>query len=253
MDVSGKVVLITGASAGIGAATARVFAQSGAKVVLAARSADKLAALSQELGGLGQEALALTIDLRNPAEVTRMVEQSVAHFGRVDILINNAGQAASGKVDSVSLDDFRQIMELNVFSVVEAIQAVTPVMRAVGGGLIINVSSMVSRMAILGLGAYAATKAALNMLSNTARGELAPDHIKVTTVFPRMTATEFGRNSLGNQAMRQPQRGSDSQDRPAPQPATPRGDWAPQIDSAETVARRILLAAQTEVDEQMIE
>ena len=170
MDVSGKVVLITGASAGIGAATARVFAQSGAKVVLAARSADKLAALSQELGGLGQEALALTIDLRNPAEVTRMVEQSVAHFGRVDILINNAGQAASGKVDSVSLDDFRQIMELNVFSVVEAIQAVTPVMRAVGGGLIINVSSMVSRMAITGLGAYAATKAALNMLSNTARG-----------------------------------------------------------------------------------
>ena len=252
MDVSGKVVLITGASAGIGAATARVFAQSGAKVVLAARSADKLAALSQELGGLGQEALALTIDLRNPAEVTRMVEQSVAHFGRVDILINNAGQAASGKVDSVSLDDFRQIMELNVFSVVEAIQAVTPVMRAVGGGLIINVSSMVSRMAIPGLGAYAATKAALNMLSNTARGELTPDHIKVITVLPRMTATDFGRNSLGNPAMRQQQRGPGSGGAVRPESA-PRGEGMPPIDSAETVARRILLAAQTEVDEQMIE
>ena len=110
-------------------------------------------------------------------------------------------------------------------------------MRQGGGGLIINISSGVSKMRLPGLGAYAATKAALNMLSDTARVELAPDNIRVITVYPRMTATDFGKNSLGNQQ---------STHGPANGPA-------PTVDSAEHVAGRILAAAQAEPEEQFME
>ena len=108
---------------------------------------------------------------------------------------------------------YRQVIELNVFGPIYAMQASVPKMRAHGGGIIINVSSMVSKMHIPGLGGYASTKAALNMLSDTARGELAPDNIRVITVYPRMTATDFGRNSLGNRQMRQQQRGNAAPER----------------------------------------
>lgn len=242
MDVSGKVVIITGASAGIGQAAARRFAGAGAKVALVARSTDKLSALAEELRQQGQDVLALTADMRVPAAIQQMVEQVYQHYGRIDILVNNAGQAASGTVAEVDMEHFRQIVELNVFGPVYALQAVAPKMRQGGGGLIINISSMVSKMRIPGLGAYAATKAALNMLSDTARGELAPDHIRVITVYPRMTATDFGKNSLGNPQQRQQQR--------AHVPAT---GSAPVVDSAEYVAQRILAAAQAEPEEQFME
>lgn len=152
MNISGKVAIITGASAGIGLAAARRFAAEGAKVVLAARSADKLIAIAEELRGQGHEALPLPADMCNKAAVDRMVEQAFRHYGHIDILINNAGQAAAGTVADVSVDDFRQILDLNVFGPVYAIQAVVPKMRQGGGGLIINISSMVSKMHIPGLG-----------------------------------------------------------------------------------------------------
>jgi short-subunit dehydrogenase len=118
-------------------------------------------------------------------------------------------------------------------------QASMPKMRTQGGGIIINVSSMVSKMQIPGLGGYASTKAALNTLSDTARGELAPDHIRMITVYPRMTATDFGRNSLGNRQVRQQQRGN----------AAP----GMVIDSAEYVAEKILEAIQKEPAEQFMD
>jgi short-subunit dehydrogenase len=241
MDIAGKVVIITGASAGIGAAAARAFAKAGAKLVLAARSADKLEALAGELTAQGYTALVVPTDMRDPASVLAMVDAAVKHYGTVDVLINNAGQGGGGRVEDVLMDDFRELMALNVYGVVEAMQAVAPIMRKAGGGSIINISSMLSKMAIPGLGVYAATKAALNMLSDTARAELAPDHIRVTTVYPRMTATDFGRNARGSRGAHQERR--------TPRPA---GD-APQIDSAEYVARRILQAAQTEAEEQFME
>ncbi len=208
MDVEGKVAIITGASQGIGMATARRFAAEGAKVVLAARSFDKLSSLADELHGQGRDALPLPADMRNKAAVERMAEQAFQHYGRIDILINNAGQAAAGTVAEVNEDDFRQIIDLNVFGCVYAIQAVVPKMRQTGGGLIINISSMVSKMHIPGLGAYAATKAALNMLSDTARVELASENIRLVTFYPRTTATDFGKNSLGDLQLRQRQRDS---------------------------------------------
>jgi len=242
MDVKGKVAIITGASAGIGLETARVLAGAGAKVVAAARSTDKLAALVAEIKQQGNEAIAVTADMTNLASIQNLVAQAQRAYGRIDILVNNAGQAAAGTVAEASLDNFRKIMELNVFGVVAAIQAVVPVMRQNQGGVIVNVSSRVSKMHIPGLGTYAATKSALNMLSDTARVELAGDNIRVITVFPRMTATDFGKNSLGDERMRQQQRAA------GPQTGAP-----PPVDSADHVARRILLALETEPEEQYME
>ncbi len=240
MDIPGKVTILTGASGGIGLATARRFAAAGAKIVLVARSADKLAALAEELRGQGHDALSLPADMRDPAEVHGMIEQAFEHYGRIDILINNAGQAAAGAVAQMSPDDYRQIIELNVFGPLYAMQAAVPRMRQGGGGLIINISSMVSKMHIPGLAAYASTKAALNILADTARVELASDNIRVITVYPRLTATDFGRNSLGDPSMRQRQRAHTTT---GPNPA----------DSPELVADRILEAAQKEPAEQFMD
>jgi len=239
MDVRDKVVLITGASMGIGAAVARLFAAEGARVVLAGRSVDRLAGLADELRAAGGQALVLPGDLRLEAQARQLVQAAFDGYGRVDVLINNAGQAASGTVATFRMDDFRQILDLNVIAPVAAIQAVVPGMRAAGGGVIVNVSSMVTKMTLPGLAAYAATKAALNMLSATARVELAGDNIRVLTVFPRLTATDFGANSLGDPVMRARQRS-----------ATPSNVV---VDSAEHVARRILLAVRDEVAEQYME
>jgi len=224
MDIKGKVVIITGASAGIGLATARRFAAEGAKLALAARSSEKLAALAREIRAAGGEALVLPTDMRDPAAVNRMVDQAARHFGRIDVLINNAGQAVAGAVAEVDPDHFRQVLDLNVFGPVYAIQAAVPKMRE---GLILNISSMVSKMHIPGLAAYAATKAALNMLSDTARVELAGENIRVITVFPRMTATEFGKNSLGDPRTRQAQR-SRPQGEIVIDSRWPRRSWRPR-------------------------
>lgn len=239
MDISGKVTIITGASAGIGLATAKRFAAEGAKIVLAARSTEKLTALTDELRSQGREALPLPTDMHNPAAVNHLIEQAFRHYGRIDILINNAGQSAARTVAGVNPDDFRLILELNVWGPLYAIQAVVPKMRQGGGGLIINISSMVSKMYLPGLGAYAATKAALNLLSGTARVELAPENIRVVMVFPRMTATDFGKNSLGEQRLRQQQRSSAA--------------GHAVVDTPEFVAEKILEAAQNEPAEQYMD
>jgi len=238
MDINGKVVIITGASMGIGLSTARLFAAGGAKVVLAARTSQRLQAAAAELHDLGYEALALTVDMCDPEAVQQMVARAVKQFGRVDILINNAGQACAGLVVDVAPADFQKIINLNLFGPLYAIQAAVPHMRQNGGGLIINISSMVSKMALPGLGTYAATKSALNMLSNTARGELAPENIRVITVYPRLTATDFWQNAIGNRATRQPPRS---------------GGPAMTADTPEWVAEKILAAARNEPEEQFMD
>jgi short-subunit dehydrogenase len=239
MDIRNKVVVVTGASAGIGLATARAAAEAGGKVVLAARSADQLRQLAEELRREGHEALVVPTDMRRQTEVTQLVETAFQHYGRIDVLINNAGQAVAATVAELDLEHYRQVIELNLFGPIYAMQASVPKMRAQGGGLIVNISSMVSKMHIPGLGGYASTKAALNMLSDTARGELAPDNIRVITVYPRMTATDFGRNSLGSRQVRQEQR----------------AHTAPGvvIDSPEDVAGKILEAIQKEPAEQFMD
>lgn len=229
MEVQGKVVIITGASMGIGEATARVFAEAGAKLVLAARSADKLAAVVQGLPAQA-ETLIVPTDMTDQAQVKALIDTAYAHFGRIDILINNAGQAAAGPIATVNPDHYRQIIELNLLGPLHAIQAVVPKMQAQGGGVIINISSNVSKMAIPGIGAYASTKYALNGLTLTARNELAADNIRVLLFHPGLTATDFGKNALREESLDQGWRPGGN--RP---PVTP--------DSTEAVAHKILEAA----------
>ncbi len=239
MDIQDKVVIITGASEGIGLATARLFAQAGAKVALAARSAATLTSIVDELHEQQREAIAVPTDMRSKDAIEALVDSVFQRYGRVDILINNAGQAVRGNVANVDIDQFRQVFELNVLAPVEAMQAIVPKMRQNGGGLIINVSSNVSHMHLPVIGAYASTKAALNMISDTAREELASENIRVTTMFPRQTATNFGQNSLATAQTHHLRPGS-AQGGPGP-------------DSAEAVAQKILEAARNEPHDQYMD
>lgn len=142
MEIAGKVVLITGASSGIGRASARLFARRGARLALAARSAEKLAQLASEL----PDALAVPTDLRDEAAVRQMVTQTQEHYQRIDVLINNAAQGQFAPIEKINLEIYRTIFEVNVVSVIAAMQEVIPIMRAQGGGVIINISSGVSKI-----------------------------------------------------------------------------------------------------------
>jgi NADP-dependent 3-hydroxy acid dehydrogenase YdfG len=196
-DLTGTTVIVTGASSGIGAATARLLYQAGAHPVLAARRADRLDALSQELGG----ALAVVTDVTDRAATGRLAEAALDRHGRIDGLVNNAGVSLHQALDQLDLDEFARVLDLNVISVVAMTQAVLPAMRAQRSGRIVNISSGTTRMALPGVGAYAATKAAVNMLTSVARLELQSDGIAVSLVLPSITATEFagGRFRAGQQ------------------------------------------------------
>ena len=188
LDVTGSTVIVTGASSGIGAATARLLHQAGAHPVLAARRADRLAVLSEELDG----ALAVPTDVTDPTAVRRLAEATLDRHGRIDGLVNNAGVSLHTPLDRLDLDEFARVLQLNVISLVAMTQAVLPAMRARGSGRIVNISSGTTRMALPGVGAYAATKSAVNMLTAVARRELEADGIAVSLVLPSITATEFG-------------------------------------------------------------
>jgi NADP-dependent 3-hydroxy acid dehydrogenase YdfG len=186
-DLSGKVVIVTGASSGIGAATARLLHDSGANPVLAARRADRITELGRALGG----ALAVRTDVTDLADISRLVDLTLDRHGRIDGLVNNAGVALHQPLDVLDLGEFASVLDINVISVVAMTQAVLPAMRAQGSGRIVNISSGTTRMVMPGVGAYAATKAAVNMLTAVARQELAGDGIDVSLVLPFITATEF--------------------------------------------------------------
>jgi short-subunit dehydrogenase len=187
VNLAGRVVIVTGASSGIGASTATLLHAAGAVPVLVARRADRLAPLDERLGG----APAVPADLTEPDAAERVVAAALDRFGRVDGLVNNAGVSLHHRIADLDLAEFRRVLDLNVVSLVAMTQAVLPAMRAAGGGGIVNVSSGTTRMAVPGVGPYAATKSAVNMLSAVARAELAPDGVAVSLVLPSVTATEF--------------------------------------------------------------
>jgi NAD(P)-dependent dehydrogenase (short-subunit alcohol dehydrogenase family) len=129
--------------------------------------------------------------MRDPAQIRRMIDRAVSAYGTVDVLVNNAGQGLHVPVEQIRLEDLAAVTELNVYGPLLAMQAVIPLMRQAGGGHIVNVSSGTTLMTPVGTAGYAATKAALNMLSAVARPELADDGIVVSTVYPFVTDTEF--------------------------------------------------------------
>ena len=193
MQVAGKVVIVTGASGGIGLATARLLGTRGADVVLAARSAPALQAAAAAIPG----SLALKTDMREAESIRALVESTIEHFGRIDCLVNNAGQDFNASVEAIGPDDFRSILELNLIGLLQAMQAVIPIMRRQGAGAIVNVSSGTTKMVLTGSAGYSSSKAAMNHLSLVAREELAPDGIAVSLVYPYITATDLEKNAIG--------------------------------------------------------
>ena len=203
MDLIGKTVIVTGASQGIGAATARAFASAGAKVVLVARSEEPLGALSAEIGG--SRSLVVPTDMSKPSQIKAMVQRASEFSGSIDILVNNAGVGLNSPVAEMSTENFCKVFEVNTLGPLLAMQEVIPLMKRSGGGIIINVSSMTTRLATPRSGGYRASKMALDALSDAARIELREDNIRVITAYPGLTSTGFFSHSLGNKAKTTPQ------------------------------------------------
>ena len=187
MEIKGAVVFVTGASSGIGAAFARAAAHAGAKVVLVARREDKVRQIAKELGN----AIAVRCDVTDAEQVKAAVRKAIDAFGRIDVLVNSAGQGLQAPIDGIKPGDFRDILELNVMAPLVTMQAVIPFMRKQGSGSIVNISSGIWFRPLPDSGAYSASKAALSTLSGVARVDLADANIAVSTMYPFITATDF--------------------------------------------------------------
>ena len=192
MNVRDRVVIVTGASSGIGRATAKLLVKSGAKVALVSRSMELLEKLSAEL----PNSIAIRADMTKIAEIKRMVDQTHEHFGRIDILINNAGQGYDAPVEKTDIDTFHYIFDLDVIGPLVAMQQVIPIMRKQGGGAITNISSGTALMYLPNMSAYSASKRALAAISLTAREELKTDNITVSVVYPYITLTDFEKSTI---------------------------------------------------------
>lgn len=193
----GKVVLLTGASRGIGRALAYKLAGQRARLILAARSEQELKELGPELKAQGAEVFLRPADVSDPNAVKGLVEAGGEHFGRLDVLINNAGVGLRGRIPDIRPDDFSSAWAVNVLGPLLLIQAAWPWFERQGGGLIINICSLGALQPAPNIGGYSATKAALAALGATARLEFAPFGVRVCNVFPGSAATSFRAHALG--------------------------------------------------------
>jgi NADP-dependent 3-hydroxy acid dehydrogenase YdfG len=194
-DFVDQVVVVTGASAGIGAALAVELARRGARLVLVARRRDRLEEVARKAGG----AEVVVGDVTRRADVALARDAALARYGRIDAWVNNAGRGITRPVEAVTDDDLDQMIRDNVKSALYGMQAVLPHLKERGRGTIVNVSSMLGRVPFATVrSAYCAAKAALGSLSEALRMDLAKDFpgIRVVTVFPGVVATEFGNNAL---------------------------------------------------------
>jgi short-subunit dehydrogenase len=232
MSIKDKVVIVTGASSGIGLATAKLLAKHGAKVALVARSVDRLNRLSEEL----PNSLVAPADMKIEEDIKKMVKKVLRNYGRIDILVNCAGQGYDARLEYIDIDKYRQLFELDVVGPLIAMQAVIPVMRRRGGGMIVNISSGTSLMHLPNMSPYSSIKGALNSLTLTAREELKQDNIVVSVVYPYMTLTDFERNTIKDRHNAQYEEGENSD--------------LPPLDSAEFVAEKILEVIETGKPEQ---
>ncbi len=219
---------------GIGAATALALAEAGCRVALVARSDDALAALAGEIRDRGGKALPLSGDVTNRPAVEAIVRQTVDTFGQIDILVNNAGVGIHQPSLTASWADVERLMAVNLYGPLAFIRAVVPPMREGGGGLIVNVSSIIGRRAVPQSGIYCASKAALERLGDSLRLDLAPDNIRVVTVYPGVTDTGFNRHTLNSD--RPGQANADTEPQPGRMRRTP----------PERVARAIVRAIRRE-------
>jgi NADP-dependent 3-hydroxy acid dehydrogenase YdfG len=188
-DIQGKVVVITGASSGLGEAAARRLARDGAKLLLGARRVERLHALAQELS-LGDEASVRT-DVTDAAAVKNLIEHAVRTHGRIDVLINNAGLMPHSPLERGKIDDWDRTIDVNLKGVLYGIAAALPHMKAQRSGHIINVSSVAGYVVRPGSAVYAATKTAVRVISEGLRQEVKPYNIRTTVISPGAVATEL--------------------------------------------------------------
>jgi short-subunit dehydrogenase len=220
MDVQNKIAIITGASSGIGLATAKLLAEKGAKLALVSRSKEKLEKLSREI----PNSVAVPTDMTKIYEIKNMIEQTQEHFGRIDILINCAGQGYDAPMEKTNINTFHYIFDLDVVGPLVAMQQVIPIMRKQGGGTIINISSGTALMHLPNMSAYSSLKRALADISLTAREELKNDNIIVSVMYPFMTLTDFEKNTIKDSVPEEGEQGPNN--------------YSP--DTAEYVAQKIL-------------
>jgi NAD(P)-dependent dehydrogenase (short-subunit alcohol dehydrogenase family) len=188
-SLKNKVVLITGGSRGLGLALARQICAEGGKVALLARNVDELARAKTDLSLRGGNVLTIQCDLLESAQIETAVRQTVEPFGKIDILINNAGIIEVGPLEHMTREDFERAMQLHFWAPFELIMQVIPEMRRRGGGRIVNISSIGGKIAVPHMAPYTASKFALVGLSDALRAELARDRIYVTTVTPGLMRT----------------------------------------------------------------
>lgn len=191
IDLSGRAIAITGASSGIGEATALACAAAGASVALAARRTDRIDALAQRINENGGRAIAIPTDVGEEEQARAFVERAHGELGRLDGLINNAGVMLLGPIDGAPTEEWRRMIHVNLFGVLYCTHAALPLMRAQGSGDIVNVSSVAGRVARAGSGVYNLTKWGVNAFSEALRQECVGAGIRVTIVEPGAVATEL--------------------------------------------------------------
>ncbi len=190
-NIKGKVVVITGASSGLGEASARLLSVRGASVVLGARRHDRIQSLADELTGGGGKAIAVATDVTRREQVKRLVEAAVQAYGRIDVMINNAGLMPQSLLERLKIDEWDRMIDVNIKGVLYGIAAALPYMKQQKAGHIINVSSVAGHKVRPGSAVYAATKHAVLALSEGLRQEVKPYDIRTTVISPGAVATEL--------------------------------------------------------------
>ncbi|MCV2220186.1 SDR family oxidoreductase [Pseudomonas mercuritolerans] len=190
LNIQDKVIAITGASSGIGEATARLLAERGAKVVLGARRTERLAVIAEEINGAGGHAQFRALDVTDQQDVQRFVDFAVEHYGRVDVLVNNAGVMPLSRLDALKVDEWNRMIDVNIRGVLHGIAASLPLMQRQRAGQIINIASIGAYAVSPTAAVYCATKYAVRAISEGLRQEVGGD-IRVTVIAPGETESEL--------------------------------------------------------------
>ena len=190
-NVKDKVIVITGASSGLGEAAARHLAERGASVVLGARRRERIEALAKELTAAGHKAMAISVDVTDKSQVKQFVDTAVETFGRIDVLVNNAGVMPLSRIDSLKIDEWDQMIDVNIKGVLYGIAAALPHMQKQKSGHIINTASVAGHLIFPASSVYSATKFAVRALTEGLRQEVKPYNIRTTILSPGAVKTEL--------------------------------------------------------------
>jgi NADP-dependent 3-hydroxy acid dehydrogenase YdfG len=199
-NLTGRTAVVTGAASGIGAAIAKEFAANGAKVALLARRADRIGDLADKIRADGGQALAVATDITSDESVAAAVTAVNTTFGRVDVVVNNAGVMIPNDISTAPFADWQKMLDTNVTGLLRVMRAFTPDLTADGHADLVNISSIAAHLTFPEYSVYGATKAAVTYLSNSLRAELGPKGVRVTNIEPGLVETELRADITGDSA-----------------------------------------------------